>query len=166
MDKLEKIWLIDDDEDEHVLVRHALEKAQISIALEVFSDAVGAMRALEQLEGDFPGLIVCDLKMPGMSGIEFLDWLRASPFGVIPVVIRSNSGLQPDVTRAFEHGANCYVQKGRTIETLQKNWKLLLEFWSATCTPTVRVSGRLTLAEDANSKLNNNASGGKRVDAS
>jgi CheY-like chemotaxis protein len=137
MDKLDKIWLIDDDGDEHVLVRHALEKAKISISLEVFSDAAGAIRTLEELKDDFPGLIVCDLKMPGMSGIEFLDWLRASPFGVIPVVIRSNSGLQPDVNAAFEHGANCYVQKGSTIEALQKNWKLLVEFWSTTCTPTV-----------------------------
>jgi two-component system nitrogen regulation response regulator GlnG len=136
MERLEKIWLIDDDEDEHVLVRHALEKAKSSIALEVFSDASRAMQALERLEDGFPGLIVCDLKMPGMSGIEFLDWLRASPFSVIPIVIRSNSGLQPDVNAAFEHGANCYVRKG-SLKTLEKNLKLLLEFWSTTCTPAV-----------------------------
>jgi len=137
MPALQTIWLIDDDENEQVLVRLALANANISISLESFSEATAAKRALETLAGDFPGLIICDWKLPGMGGVEFLDWLRGSRFAVIPVVIRSNSSLQQDVNAAYEHGANCYVQKGFDIAGIQRNFRLLLDFWSTMCTPEV-----------------------------
>jgi CheY-like chemotaxis protein len=112
--------------------------AKICVTLDVFYEPADVMRALKQLNGGFPGLILCDLKLPGMDGLAFLDWLRASPYRLIPVVIRSNSNLQEDVNAAYEHGANCYVQKGFDIATIQKNFKLLLQFWSTMCTPEVQ----------------------------
>lgn len=129
--------MIDDDRNEELLVRRALKLAKISVTLDMFLEPAGAMRALEYLDGGFPGLILCDLKLPGMDGLAFLDWLRASAYRLIPVVIRSNSNLQQDVNAAYEHGANCYVQKGFEVATIQKNFKLLLQFWSTMCTPEV-----------------------------
>src|ERR1051325_828159 len=130
MHALNRVWLIDDDLDEQELVRIALRKGDIDLLVETFSEPAEAIERLESKEGGFPALIVCDLKLPKMSGIEFLDWLRASPFSVIPVVIRSNSALQGDVNAAYEHGANCYIQKGADLPAIQRNFQLLLWFWS------------------------------------
>ena len=135
MPALQRIWLIDDDQDEQVLVKAGA--GGIPVSLEVFSDAGTAKRALEELGAEVPGLIVCDWKLPGMGGMEFLDWLRGSRFALIPVVIRSNSSLPVDVNAAYQHGANCYVQKGMDIAMVARNFRLLLDFWSTMCTPEV-----------------------------
>jgi CheY-like chemotaxis protein len=136
--QLDRVWFIEDDLDEQELVRIALGRANSNVILEPFRDPGEAIRRLESIESGFPRLIVSDLKLPKMTGIEFLDWLRTSPFCAIPVIIRSNSALQEDVNTAYEHGANCYIQKGFDLATVQKNFKLLLQFWSHMCTPEVR----------------------------
>src|SRR5213595_1028548 len=111
MRKLKKVWLIDDDEDERVLVELALKAAKLEVEFEFFRRVEEATDALASLERNFPELIVCDYKLPARNGLDFLDWIRASPYRVIPVVIRSNSDSQKDVDAAYSHGANCYVQK-------------------------------------------------------
>ena len=112
--------------------------SQLPVALESFHAASEAIRKLESLNGDFPELIICDLELGSMSGVDFLKWLRASPVAVIPVVIRSNSRLQQHVDEAYTHGANCYLQKGFDLEAVERNFKLLLHFWSNMCMPEVR----------------------------
>ena len=136
--QLERVWLIDDDGNEETLVRRALKTAELSVSLEVFRSPTEAIRALEQHVDGLPGLILCDLKLPGMDGLDFIDWLRSSPFSVIPLVIRSNSSLQKDVDAAYEHGANSYIQKGFDIPTVECNFKLLFQYWSTMSMPQVR----------------------------
>ena len=149
MHPVERIWLIDDDLDDQFLVRRALKMAEIPVVFRAFSDPSQAIHELESLDHGMPGLIICDFKLPQMSGLDFLDWLRKSRFAVIPVIIRSNSALQQDVNAAYEHGANCYVQKGFNIEAIQKNFMLLLQFWSHMCTPEVRQKSVLKSLREA-----------------
>jgi CheY-like chemotaxis protein len=137
MREVERIWLIDDDIDDQFLVQRALKLAEIPIVLRAFSDPTEAMHELESFTAEFPDIIICDFKLRATTGLDFLDWLRKSRFAVIPVIIRSNSALRKDVNEAYEHGANCYVQKGIGIEDIQRNLALLLQFWSRMCTPEV-----------------------------
>ena len=134
---VERIWVIDDDIDQHQLVRVATRMAQIPVQLEFFVQASEAILRLQSLQTHFPGLIVSDLKLPVMTGLEFLDWLRASPFAVIPVIIRSNSLLQQDINAAYEHGANAYLLKGADLDTIQDNLRTLVKFWNHMCTPDI-----------------------------
>jgi CheY-like chemotaxis protein len=80
-----------------------------------------------------PHLIICDIKMPTMTGFEFLQWLRGSSFRRIPVVMLSGSVLMEDVNRAFHLGANAYVGKPTAADELLKTMNRIIEFWCETC---------------------------------
>jgi CheY-like chemotaxis protein len=132
------LWLIDDDESERFLVRKALDKAEAPVNVEMFSSPADAIRRLESQDDGCPTMIICDVHMPGMNGLEFLKWVRGSRFAALPFIIRSNSGLQRDVNNAYECGANCYLQKGATLDDVQQNLKVLLQFWKRMCLPEVK----------------------------
>ena len=113
------------------------------MVLETFTDVDAAVQKLESLESGFPDLIICDFDLGTMSGLDFLKRLRASRMGMIPVVIRSNSRSQQRVDAAYQHGANCYLQKGYDLEAIERNFRLRLEFWSNMCMPDMeRAAGK------------------------
>jgi CheY-like chemotaxis protein len=132
---MKTIWVIDDEPAEQILIQYLLKKIRVSLEFRFFSDPQIAIETLESQDLPIPQLIICDFKMRGMSGIDFLDWLRHSRFGAVPVAIRSNSDHPEDIRAAYQHGANCYIQKGSTNLDLQRNFRLLIEFWSRMCVP-------------------------------
>lgn len=98
-------YLIDDDTD----VRHALRWLfeSVSIAVREFGSVTEFLEAPRPV---CPGCIVLDVRMPGMSGMEFLD--RMSSFGIdLPVVMLSGHGTIPMATRALRAGVVDFVQK-------------------------------------------------------
>lgn len=86
--------------------------------------AYGASPAMSLLGGFTPGLILLDINMPGVDGLEILAYLRREP-RLIPVpVIVITSDDQPETrTRVMRGGANAMIIKPATLETLEENLK-------------------------------------------
>jgi CheY-like chemotaxis protein len=129
-----RIWVIDDEEAEHFLMRRVLRQIPCPIAPRILDSVACAQQALETAGADeLPHLILCDLKMPGFDGFDFLRWLRLSRWRAIPVVIRSNCDLPSEVTRAYALGANAYHCKPSTLEELQARMEVLARYWLENC---------------------------------
>jgi CheY-like chemotaxis protein len=85
-----------------------------------------------------PNLVLMDLKMPRMNGLDVLQWLRKHPeCSVIPVIIMSNSPLEEDVQKAYRLGANAYFQKPSNFAALEEILRSILQFWSHAKRPPI-----------------------------
>ncbi len=86
-----------------------------------------ALRMLEQ-EKDAPALVLLDLKLPGMSGLDVLRELRSeSNLKHIPVVIVTSSVLESDEKESYEAGADAFLHKDFDITTFSSKLNTLLE---------------------------------------
>ncbi len=123
------ILIVDDDPDDIEITRRVLEKS--GRALEVRSAASGE-RAVQLLQkgGDLPSLLLIDLKMCGMSGIDTLRHIRADErLKHIPLIIVTNSALESDMRKAYEAGADSFIHKAFDIDQFSKEINAHLDFW-------------------------------------
>lgn len=113
------ILLVEDNPDDVLLVRRAVKKAALAVALQVVEDGDEAVAYLggsgrygERARHPLPDLVLLDLKLPKRSGLEVLRWVRSqSALDTTPVVVLTSSGEDEDVQRAYALGANSYLQK-------------------------------------------------------
>jgi CheY-like chemotaxis protein len=137
------ILLVEDEENDATLVKMAFEKNGITNPVQWVNDG---LEAVAYLNGNgayanrelfpFPEVLILDLKMPRMTGLELLAWLREHPeFRVIPTIIMSSSRQDPDVEKAYNLGANSYMIKPSSFEELARVVKLAHEYWAASVKP-------------------------------
>jgi len=113
------ILLVEDNPNDVKLTERALKKANIANALVVAQDGVEALEYLFGSEGkpgrggeDLPVVILLDLKLPRIDGLEVLRRIRAEePTRRLPVVVLTSSIEEADVVRSYDLGANSYVRK-------------------------------------------------------
>lgn len=120
---------VDDSEDDLVVLQAACQSAKVAFRLQVVGGGEDALLYLQGAPpyGDrthfpFPNLLLLDLKMPGKSGFEVLEWLRAQSqpsLQQLPVVVFTASMHEEDAARAFEMGADAYVVKPSDFEDLR-----------------------------------------------
>jgi CheY-like chemotaxis protein len=122
------ILLVEDDENDVFFFRRAVAKAALELLLHVVSDGE---QALQYLNGDgeyrdrvahpLPDIIFLDLKLPYISGLEVLEYIRKqSAFHQVDVVVLTSSPEERDRKRAFELGAKEYLVKPAAPNTLQQ----------------------------------------------
>jgi CheY-like chemotaxis protein len=133
-DRLLNILLVEDDEVDVMNVRRAFKRNNIANPLFV---AANGVEALEQLRrGEIPRdrrIVLLDLNMPQMSGIEFLRELRADPaLHLTPVIILTTSNDERDRIEAYNLNVAGYLLKPvtfanfcETMATLNKYWALV-----------------------------------------
>jgi CheY-like chemotaxis protein len=110
-------WIVDDDEEMSQAVRLMLQLLEFQV--EAFPEARAAARAL--LAGRRPNVIVLDINMPEVSGIDFLEFVRKRPdTKSLPIVMLSSETTDIQVDQAMTLGANAFVFKPVTIEELQE----------------------------------------------
>jgi two-component system, response regulator len=125
---------VEDDENDAFLMKRALAQSGIHCEHVHFLNAHRAMDALEKMspsELNGPQLIISDLKMFGMSGLEFTRWVRASRFGSVPVVLLTGSCLVEDILAAYGSGANAFVTKPASFVELSRIVGKLISYWKA-----------------------------------
>src|SRR4051812_6021502 len=117
------IMLIDDDRAHLLLTRRYLEKAGADRPIISYNSGEAALAYLEQAKSGaesarMPALIVCDMKMPQLGGLEVLTWLKARrEFDGLSVVMLSTSDEPSDISAAKAVGAVRYLVKFPPIET-------------------------------------------------
>ena len=78
-----------------------------------------------------PDLLLLDLKMPRVDGLQVLDWLAQHPeHGQLPKVMLSGSGLERDVDEAYRRGANTYFTKPTDFNHFQKLVRVTIDYWT------------------------------------
>jgi CheY-like chemotaxis protein len=111
-----EVLLVEDDEGDVLLTEEAFALMEVRNRLHVVGDGEQAMAFLRR-EGRFacaprPDLILLDLNLPRMSGIEVLGEVKADPvLRMIPVVVLSTSEAEEDIVRSYRLHANAYVAK-------------------------------------------------------
>lgn len=118
MKKPLNLLLIDDDIDDHDILRMALKKVDSSIVIHYAHDGVEALNKLKELFPD-PNLILLDLNMPRMNGKQCLQAIRENAqYGNTPIYIYSTSVMPEVIAEIKKMGANGYIEKPADITTL------------------------------------------------
>jgi CheY-like chemotaxis protein len=131
------------NQDDHTFIQRALKRSGVVNRIAIVNDGEEATnylrgfgpyanRALHPL----PRLIITDLKMPKMGGIELLKWIsERREFRLIPAIVLTSSSDQADVTAAFAHGAKGYMRKPVHFQDLEQLMKTIAAYWRASCVP-------------------------------
>lgn len=125
----EKVLIIDDNQDDVLIAKRVLSRLKRSIRTEV---APGGTEGLSLLSGEetLPALILLDLKMPGMDGVEVLRRIRGDGrLKDIPVVVLTHSALESDVAACYKAGANGVLHKAFDIDRFSREIGAVLERW-------------------------------------
>ena len=110
-------WIVDDDEEMSHAVKLMLQMLEFEVS--TFPNARSAGQAL--LAGRRPDLLVLDINMPEVTGIDFLEFVRSrAEFKHLPVVMLSTETADQQVDEAMRLGANEFVFKPVTIEELER----------------------------------------------
>ena len=123
------IFIVDDNPTDIELTTIALEATGREISVRSVTDGKSALTMLRNGLG-VPELILLDLKMPGMSGIEVLREIRADGcLREIPVVVVTSSSLESDRSDAIAAGASDYIQKPLALDQFSKMLASILDRW-------------------------------------
>ena len=129
-----EILLIDDNRGDALLAAHAFREARVETRL---STASTGEAALAQLRGEgvhdgaaTPDLILLDLQLPRMSGLEVLNAIKTDPaLRHIPVIVMSNSGNLTNIARCYDLHANAYVMKPTDLTRFRAAIAMIEQFF-------------------------------------
>jgi two-component system, response regulator len=106
------IVLVEDNPDDQTLTLRALKKQNIANEIIVLADGVEALEFLLDSEKPLPHLLLLDLKLPKLDGLQLLRRLRSEPrTQLLPVVVLTSSDEDRDVIEGYRLGANSYIRK-------------------------------------------------------
>ena len=128
-DKRLQLLHVDDDEDDRFFLARAVRAAAVPITI---TDAKSGPEALRKLQASAvsPDMLLLDIRMPQMSGFEFLEALKRIGKTSLPVVMFSNSQHQSDIERARQMGAHAYCVKPSGLDQLVDFVKRLYQAWT------------------------------------
>lgn len=126
-----KILLVEDNDDEAELALHALCTHHVHAEVERVRDGQEALDHLFGLQpAELPTLVLLDLNMPRIGGLEVLRRLRASPTTRrLVVVVLTTSDEESDLERAYELGANSYIRKPIAYDCFEQVVRELGLYW-------------------------------------
>jgi CheY-like chemotaxis protein len=132
------ILIAEDDADDRFLLQAAFEENGFTDRLHFVENGVEVLEYLNSLDAGendkkFPRFILLDLNMPKKDGREVLKELKQNPdLKKIPVVIFSTTNNEQEMRRCYELGANSYITKPNSFESLLKTVAALRSYWMHT----------------------------------
>jgi two-component system, chemotaxis family, response regulator Rcp1 len=130
------ILLLENEENDVFFIRRALAAVQYKGQVHVVATATQARSYLEgageykdRIYFPMPDLIISDLKMPGKTGVEFLEWIRNDTrYFQIPFVMLSGSALPEDREAAFRNGARAFFTKSGDFSVMRERVQEILTY--------------------------------------
>lgn len=126
------IFYVEDDPDYAFILQTALSEITDELKVSIIEDGRVAIEQLRSFADgrDLPKLILLDLNLPGLSGLDILKTIKEMPYlKYIPVILFSTSDNPKDVKASYEFGANAYVTKPDGYNNLLTCLKTMHEFW-------------------------------------
>lgn len=134
--QIRPVLYADDSPDDRFLMKEAWKEAGVANPLETVDDGSAAIDYLQKAaeigvrKALIPGMLLLDIKMALMSGLETLEKIRAiDRWKTLPVVMYSASMAPGDVTRAYALGANDFLVKPSSLEELVELVRSINVFW-------------------------------------
>lgn len=126
-----RVLLVEDNDDDVLLFRRTLRKLPEPVALRVAGDGEEAQNVLFNEISLIPHVVVLDLQLPKINGLNVLRELRKRPeTKYVPVIILTSSLLDSDITTAYDYGANSYVRKPLTMHSFTEIMSTLINYWT------------------------------------
>ncbi|ADW67767.1 response regulator [Granulicella tundricola] len=124
------ILLVEDDPDHELLTIRALKKSNIANEVKVARDGEEAINLLFGAEPVKPQVILLDLKLPKVDGLEVLRRIRESDSTkMLPVVVLTSSDEERDVVRSYQLGVNSYIRKPVSFDDFAEATRQLGMYW-------------------------------------
>ena len=128
------ILLVDDSADDVELTMRALRSSDVHEPIHVATDGAEALEHLFGLDGDtkptLPALVLLDLKLPGINGVDVLKRIRADArTRTLPVVILTSSNERIDLLTCYRLGANSYVRKPVAFSEFLSAARQIASYW-------------------------------------
>lgn len=135
--ELRHILLVEDNPDDEMLARMALRRISMAVELAVARDGVEALDYLfctgvhaDRNPDDLPGLVLLDLKLPRMNGLEVLRRIRADErTRYLPVVILTLSREEQDLVESYRLGVSSYIRKPVDFTRFSEAMQLIASYW-------------------------------------
>jgi CheY-like chemotaxis protein len=144
MQKPKPILLVEDDSVDAMTVKRAMRDLQVSHSVIHSVNGEEAMKYLTSPDTEKPFVILLDLNMPKMNGIEFLKAMKTYPeLKTIPVVVLTTSREQRDILDSFELGASGYMVKPVDYSKFVEILRRIFIYWNSSELP----ENELLLAE-------------------
>jgi len=137
-----QVLLVEDNPDDQLLAKRVINKQDVAYHLHVVDDGEQACTWLydePKLAEKMPDLIVLDLKLPKINGLDVLKRVRSElSTRCTPVVILTTSDEESDINTCYELGANSYIKKPVNFNEFAKTWQFLDEYWLQVNTAPVK----------------------------
>lgn len=146
-----KILLVDDSENDRFLWQEIIAGFGHDVVT-----VSGGKEALEYVRNDLPDLILLDLKMPEISGLEVSKFLRKQPrFRNIPIIMLTSSDDLGDKLKGFENGVDDYVTKEMDLLEIEKRIEAVLKRYQQNMdtNPLTHLPGNNTIQYEINQRL-------------
>jgi two-component system response regulator len=133
---MKTILQVEDDPNDVFLLQHAMKKAGVANPIQIASDG---QQALDYVQGigkfadrekfPLPGLVLLDLKLPYVMGLDVLEEIRKHHGTSLVVVMLTASGEEADIAAAYRLGANAFLTKPSEASKLEQMVKAIKDFW-------------------------------------
>ena len=131
------LLVAEDDANDVFFLERAFKEADVQNPLQIVHDGqetidylAGVGNFSDRSKYPLPYLLILDLKMPRMTGMDVLKWLQDQPeLRSLPVIVFSSSAHRLDIERAYQLGANAFVVKPSSLGRRADLAKLIKEFW-------------------------------------
>ena len=133
---MKTILQVEDDPNDVFFLQKAMKKMGVANPIQV---ATNGQQAIDYLQGagkfadrgkfPFPSLVLLDVKLPYVMGLDVLKWIREERRTALPVVMLSASAQEEDIAAAYRLGANAFLCKPSEASKFEEMVKSIKDFW-------------------------------------
>jgi CheY-like chemotaxis protein len=137
-----QIWLIDDDQDDHEMVRDIFKELKLPNELVMLHGSVSAMEKLKEAD-DAPFIILCDVNLPKMDGFALREAMLENPskkFHSVPFIFWSSVASENQITRAFNLSVHGFFIKETTFQEMKNTFIQIISYWQKSKMPSKTAS--------------------------